>query len=150
MNKHILLAAAAALAFGLAGTPALAHGSSPCGCTVIDVNLAGSAVFQHKDDWMFQKAFATNSAFGTVGYSNLSSSAVNALNLADVTENVSGVQQAKYMGQGAISLIGQSIDDFTSQHATSLVGTGGLNHSTSASTAANLANVATVSLKISH
>lgn len=149
MRKHLLLAAAAALGLAFSAPAAFAHHEdNNCGCAVVDINLAASGVFQKTYEDVDQRAFSANIAWGSVDYSNLSSEAVNAVNVANVTQDISNLQPAQYMGQAGLSLVSQKLTNDVTQTAGSLVGSGGLYNSTSASTAANVANAADVSITI--
>lgn len=148
MKRNLLLAAVAAVALGFSAPAAFAHHTNNCGCAVVDINLASSEVIQKVFDDVDQHAFSSNLAFGNVDYSNLSSDAVNAVNIATVTEDVSNLQPATYEGQFGLSETVQKLYEDVNQSAVSFTGSGGLYHSNSASTAANVANAADVSITI--
>ena len=134
----------ALIAAALIGTQASAE--------TVDVNLGIAGISQNVSEITGQTSTSVAIAVGEVtSSSEVASTAINAVNLANLdvdvaqADDAAGLADINALASGAV----QNLTQATSQAATSLAGSGSVSNGSSlTSMAANLANSATVSVRV--
>jgi hypothetical protein len=139
MSKKFFSTAIAAAAL-MVGAPAFA--------STLDVNLGAQGSTQNIQGDVGQVAISAAAAVGNTGeYVDVSSTAVDAGQIADVTNDVT--QTATYNVNAGLTATKQLINGNVTQLGLSVAGTGDLGaHSSIASTMANLGQSTSVTVKV--
>ncbi len=137
MKKFLI--ASAAIAAAMIAAPAFAG--------EVDINLGAVAIEQQSVAPVAQQARSAVLAIGDAVESTLDSTALSGLNMASIEESVA--QGANLVdGNGLVTNVGQVTGSTVNQVAQSLVGSGGLDTSTSTGLAATIANQASVKVTV--
>ena len=140
MKKIALFTAVAAASIAFAGAPAMA--------STLDINLGAAGASQTQNGAVTQVAISAAAAVGHTGdYADVTSTAVDGAQLANVTNDVS--QAANYNVNATLTGTSQVLNGAVTQAGLSIAGTGDLGaHSSIASTMANLGQSTTVAVKV--
>lgn len=142
MYKTIIVAAAAAAALLSAAVPANA--------AVVNLNIGAASIDQDVMQETNQGAASIALAIGTVhDGSDVSSDAINGVNLASMDMSVDQTTGGFLNGNLLLGSVDQTLNDVTNQGAFSLAGSGSVyNGSSLSSLAANIANQASVTINV--
>ena len=135
---------------GIIAASALAMAAGHAAAAEYDINLSGISSAQVQTGDVTQAALSAAAAVGTTGNDvDISSTAVNAAQIANVSSDVSQSVDGTVNGNGQLALVGQSVEGAVTQASASIAGSGDLGAGSSiTSLAANLGQSASVSLKV--
>lgn len=138
MKKFFLIAAAATM---MTAAPAFA--------STLDINLGGALANQTQNGAVGQAAISAAVAVGNVGSAtDVSSTAVNGAQMADVTNTVS--QSASLLdGNATLTRVNQTVNGAIGQVGLSVAGSGSISdHASLSSTMANLGQNASIKVSV--